>query len=255
MINHIRSYLVNKVLDHRLLGHELQDRLFKPTQQLPWYLTVARNALFGTSPDAFMLNYRAAQLVRIWHTTELDQLMRLRDSRISYDPLADVYSDLRLFQPVVATDGNGTVILAGGTGDPDDHGRLQSQWTFNLLDATGVKIVYQTGAEWDVTVDAGAAKHFQLPGTELNVTLTNFEPGDSTTVRLLSRPTNSIDRLLAKLTNLSEEVKSQLFGINTAYYAVPEVAAARELWLHHNEPILRLGAAALALAVATEEIR
>jgi len=255
MINHIRSYFVNRLIDRTLPGSELQDDAFQPVTQLPWYLVAVRNVLFGPNPDFHMLNYRAAQLVRIWHTTELSPLVTHRDSRITYNPLANAYSSLQMFQPQVTVSGSGTVGLTGMDSEPDWRGRLQSQWSFTLGSATQITIAYPGGNVWEVDVEDSSVRHFAIPGTGFKATLTNFEVGDTATIRLLSRPVVSASQLVERISNLSEEVLAQLFGIDTPRYDMYELVAARDVWLRQPEPLLRLGAAAMALAIATEEVR
>jgi hypothetical protein len=89
MINHARTLLLNVgsgTYAPGVLGEE-----YIPTYtpiKLPPFLQLPHKILFGTNPDRVFLNYRAAELLRLLHQTELAEFLYALDPRVTYWPKA-----------------------------------------------------------------------------------------------------------------------------------------------------------------------
>ena len=87
MINHARTLLLNvnsSTYAPGAIGEE-----YIPTYnaiKLPKFLDLPHKILFGTQPDRAFLNYRAAELMRLLHQTELSEFIYALDPRVTYWP-------------------------------------------------------------------------------------------------------------------------------------------------------------------------
>ena len=85
MINHARTLLLNvspNTYNASMLGEEFIPE-FTPVA-LPSYLQIARNILFGATPDKVFMNFRAYELLSLLHSTELEEFVTALDPRVTY---------------------------------------------------------------------------------------------------------------------------------------------------------------------------
>jgi hypothetical protein len=88
MINHARTLLLNQHPDYAGpddVGYEYIPPTFKPVAMSTPLATIHR-ILFGSKPDNYFRNFRAAELLGYIHQTELAQFLTALDPRITYWP-------------------------------------------------------------------------------------------------------------------------------------------------------------------------
>jgi hypothetical protein len=89
MINHARTLLLNAASSTYQPG-TLGEEYIPPYSPivLPSYLRGPHKVLFGTNPDKAFLNFRAQELMRLIHQTELAEFVYALDPRVTYWPQA-----------------------------------------------------------------------------------------------------------------------------------------------------------------------
>ena len=89
MINHIRSILLNapQAQAHPVdfIGEEYVSPEWVPVPQ-PHGVARLRDILFGHNPDRALMNYRLRQFMTLIHSTDLEQYVHEKDSRVTYWP-------------------------------------------------------------------------------------------------------------------------------------------------------------------------
>jgi hypothetical protein len=87
MINHARALLLNVSSESYKPGTLGEEYIPTYTPlKLPTFLHVPHRIIFGTDPDRVFLNYRAAELMRLLHQTELAEFIYALDNRVTYWP-------------------------------------------------------------------------------------------------------------------------------------------------------------------------
>lgn len=87
MINHARTLLLNVNSATHMPG-TLGEEYVPPYTaiKLPAFLQLPYKIIFGTNPDRVFLNYRAAEIMRLLHQTELAEFVYALDPRVTYWP-------------------------------------------------------------------------------------------------------------------------------------------------------------------------
>lgn len=152
MINHARTLLLNtpaKKARRDAVSYEYIPPAFHPLQ-LSGPLAAIRAALFGTTPDNYFLNFRARELLRYIHETDLAQYIYALDKRVTYWPEYD------------ATDFTATkqVTLTQTAGQPR---RIAVAGRFDVSNASG-----RAARQYTVTLAPGNTTLFTTTITELN---------------------------------------------------------------------------------------
>lgn len=132
MINHARTLLLNvpSAGNHLTGDEQFIEPEFKPIR-LPNELGMLRALLFGTNPDRFTLNYRAAQYMTIMHRIPwVDKYLKAVDSRITYENSTSLYRSV-----------TSTITCNSPASITDFVFRLTSGFTGN--DAQGVNLITQ----------------------------------------------------------------------------------------------------------------
>jgi len=154
MINHARTLLLNmpaKKARRDATSYEYVPPAFHPIQ-LSAPLAAIRAAVFGTTPDNYFLNFRARELLRYIHETDLAQYIYALDKRVTYWPEYD------------ATDFTATkqVTLTQTAGQPR---RISVAGQFDVNNASG-----RAARQYTVTLAPGNTTLFTTTITELNTT-------------------------------------------------------------------------------------
>ncbi len=162
MINHARTLLLNRSGDKRpgitaavnsqpesssFFMEEYVPPLFHPVV-LPAALAYAHGLLFGQGADDAYVNFRAAQYMRILHSTEFVDYVLALDPRVTYFANDDIVamdnartgSQCNHLDVPVATYINGVVEIQGSAP------RLINEWFIEAIDTHNVRVMHsQTG--------------------------------------------------------------------------------------------------------------
>jgi len=86
MINHFRTYLLNRDASffEKAQGNEYIDPDFHPVKETP-ELQFVRSLLFGSNPDAGLLNYRFRQFSTLIQSVRMENHVKRFDSRVTYN--------------------------------------------------------------------------------------------------------------------------------------------------------------------------
>lgn len=218
MLNHFRTLLLNVAGEAseavgRHPGDEAVPRDFLP-MMLPSWAGPIRTVLFGASPDRFMLNWRARQLLTVLHTTPLAPYVTALDGRITYSTgqssaLASPY----FYGPRVRkTEGDPTTELSvvGLPEPPDASGQAYGGWRVTTpSDGTADVMDLQTGRTLSYELADGPA----ALTNGLTVRLQDESAGQAWTVEVYRRPERDVGQLLAGLTSLGQPIALEVFGI------------------------------------------
>lgn len=257
MINHARTLLLN--LDgatgymDNCPGEELIAADYKAIA-LPTYLNIVRNRLFGANPDRTMLNYRAAQLLRLIQATELQQHILELDSRITYTNRPLIANTA--FSPVISqyrgalTD---RLYLTGNPLDPDDSGICYYAYDVQL-DASHFVINRQsfpiTKELIPYTFTAGETQPVDLPFSGYKVHTNTVSTQAAWTIRGNLRPGRSLTSIEQNLRSIGEPELIRLFGTTD----VEPYTTFKNCWEKHTDFAYRLGGIILAYIYRSHQI-
>jgi hypothetical protein len=259
MVNWFRTYLMN--IDSSTAGtagfaDELIPSEFHPVD-CPGTVTKLRRALFGVNPDSHLLNYRMRQLLPLVHSTELDELVRDQDSRITYLPVrdSDLFEDARFVATASFIYGTGNLALYGHDTADDGNGTAYRSWQVHILSSSSLEITTLTSQQktthtgLTIPASSGLSETISLPGSALSFALCG-PVGALWSIQSVSRPSWSVADLWQKLQDtmtLADE--NSLFGVAP----VEPYLTLRNLWLDHPQFGYRFSAVLLAMALRTKE--
>lgn len=212
--------------------------------------------LFGSEPDADMLNYRARQLMALLHAGPLVEHVLALDPRITYRfDTADYFSD-EIFVPQQAlVSGETRLSIFGEPSAPDVNGRMHHSTRIEVLGGETVSIrrsypLAHVNAEYAFTSGVSNKLKLGVSGYEFRMPDT-VGTGDVWVVETLNRPQWDLGQLVANLELVGEPALLDVFGTATT----EPYATFRNLWRTCRETPLRLGGLVLALIYATEARR
>jgi hypothetical protein len=254
MINHVRTLLLNATpnIDLNFPGEEFVPQVFVPLTDVPNTSKKVRTVVFGGQPDRHMLNFRLQQLMGLLHTTELDEDVRLFDSRITYWPrrgdsfFRDVYGTT--VTPLSGT--SGSLLPVGELTAGDDVGQMRFYWKVEVVTSALVQVtnLLSTKAvdQLAYTVSGGRSSLLTFPGTALRFTVPGVV-GEAWLVESIGRPQRNMGAILATLkASITDEDEVDLFGA----FPVEPLKSYRNLWRDHPSLGYQLGG--LLLGTATE---
>lgn len=256
MFNHARTLLVNLPGADGYFPDYPGDELIPEdynSLDLPTYLDVIRMRLFGANPDRAMLNYRAAQLLQVIASTELQSYVTGLDPRLTYTTPQDL-ARKELFEPKVKrTQGTGQLTLLGSPISPDASG--QSLYTFQVEIAGGDVTVQRlsfpavTFTE-PVTLTNSLSQEIDLPYSGYRFRVNTNNPA-RWAIRGFLRPTFSLSEIAQSLRSIGEPHLLQLFGVTDA----EPFLTFRNCWNKHPEFAYQLSGLVLAMIYRVEELR
>jgi hypothetical protein len=262
MYNHARTILLNSQPQRPdIPGEELIPATFVPFR-LPEYLQTVRYALFGLSPDRFMLNYRLRQLLALIATTPLQEYLEELDPRTTYDlrTTGPVFGDL--FTPQVSKRPNRVIEdfdqeifdalelrVSGAPAEPDFSG-ITAYSFFMQFTGTNLSPAYtitRTTTPRDVSVftpsfDSGWSTPMSLAYTGYSVQISQLRPDADWLVQGYLQPAFSLIRLANSLKKLSPSLHDKVFGLPL----VEPYTTFRKCWEQHPEFACRLAGFLLA---------
>tara|TARA_R110000824_G_scaffold25455_2_gene88679 strand:+ start:11781 stop:12584 length:804 start_codon:yes stop_codon:yes gene_type:complete len=260
MYNYGRTLLLNIAGNDSYFGNIPGDELI-PSEYVPailsTYLRNVRNILFGANPDRAMLNYRAAQLLGMISSTELQQYVEELDSRITYSSYQIQLAQPSTFQPAVTqygeSDASKILTVIGGPSSPDASGISGYDYRVTV---DGVNIIIDklfspTSSTQEVlSFTAGLSDAYPLAGTDYSVRVNTSTLDGGWTVRGFLRPTRTLDALEEELRSLGEPDFLQLFGVTS----VEPYQTFKNCWNNHPDFAYRLGGLVLATIYRTGEL-
>lgn len=252
MINHIRSLLLNQTgsdnTDLRFPGEVFTPPDFKE-RQLPLSLTTALRQLFGQAPDRLYRNYRAYQLMQLLHTTELDEHMRLPDSRITYwPPRFSAFFDGVFTQAVETIAGDAQIYLTGSLPADDQVGLSQYSWRIEVLNPgeAHVERLYPSyyTSTYAYDVNNGLSEPLRLLSNSNFAVQFRDVPGSVWKVSGNARPQEDIgERLLRFGHCITDELLLQIFSRREE-----PITTYKNLWEEHHLLAYKYGGLLLGLA-------
>lgn len=262
MINHARTLLLNmpgRDSSRENPGEEYIPPDFAPVV-LPSYLVSARRLLLGTAPDRYFLNFRAHELMRYLHETELADYVYRLDPRVTYwpettTPLLDKDSRISVAQALGPTDTK--LFFNGRPGADNSRGRCLYDFVVSVVTEGGNTVVRaeQVGghaAETVVAPGSNLSEFLPLGPTGVQVRVSKPTPGSRWTVTTLAKPAPAISTVLPALELIGEPTLLELFGVLTT---TEPYATFRNLWTDNRNPVYRLGGFVLAMIYRTDEVR
>lgn len=260
MYNYGRTLLLNLAGNDsyfaNIPGDELIPSSYVPLI-LPTYLKNVRNILFGATPDRAMLDYRAAQLLGMISSTELQQYIEELDSRITYSSYQLQLAQPATFQPTVTQygekDASKILTVTGSPDSPDASGVSGYDYrvTVDGVNITIDKLFSPTSSTQEVlSFTSGLSDSYPLEGTGYRVTVNTNTFDGGWTVRGFLRPTRSLNTLEQSLQSIGEPTFLQLFGV----VDVEPYLTFKNCWKYHPEFAYRLGGLILASIYRTREL-
>jgi hypothetical protein len=221
---------------------------------LPGYLWTVRAILFGSRPDAAMLDYRLRQYMTFLHATELAGFVTLPDPRITYEPGSADPADFD-FTPVVETLGTDRTLYVLGGGPLARDGRMAHAWRIEVAAGTVTIERRSPGsalASAPLAYTEGLSDEYPLIGSRLAVRFLDGPAADlEWLVTCLGRPDTDPGQVAANLGAIGEDAMLRLFGTTP----VEPYRTWKALWYSDQPLPYRLGAVLLATAWRTDEVR
>ena len=256
MINHIRSILWNA--PHRqmnsadFLGEEYVSLEWVPVPQ-PHGVARLRDILFGHNPDRALMNYRLRQLMTLIHSTDLEQYVHGKDTRVTYWPgTARGIFDETFGATVTDISVSGSQLTPVGTLELSRDGQLYDKYIITVSTSTAVIIDRKTKPHSFETVAMVAGQPVTLPGTQLQFMISNPQASDSWELELLRRPAADLGTLVKNVeTNLGAGSLADVFGPA----GEEPYKTFKALWEDHQYLDYKLGGLTLALAYRMDETR
>lgn len=260
MINHARNLLLN-IPYVEFKAHVPLEEIIDPAYKvrtLPTHLANVRRALFGETPDRYMLNYRTRQLLSIVHSTELSEFLTDLDSRITYTLTDDTYFlDQSIFALNVDQYFGATneLALVGTAWAPDKRGQMMYTWDMTYLSGE-TTVRNNTSLEESVTVPSFVerlSEPITLVGSPLAVR--HYDSPAKWTISYLAKPERTVHDLELELSKLGPSTLTKLFGIGSSLMRTEPYKTLYSIWATHKQSVYRLAAAVVALIYQTEVIR
>jgi hypothetical protein len=237
-------------------GEEFVPTTFKALE-LPTYLQLIRERLFGSRPDRAMLNYRAWQFMRLIHAAELEQFVVDLDPRFTYvDSLRTDLFTPETYEPVVTQIGGdpAELFIQSGPAAPDTVGQVRHRYKVDILSTTTVAVTQQTipqGQEIsEFALTDGVSGRIDLGDSGYGVLLSTDLPSAAWNVEVFNQPTFDLGQIALALETVGEPALVQLFGLGNAEPFV----TFRNLWRDSNEVPWKLGGLLLAVIYRMDEI-
>lgn len=255
MLNHARCLLMNvNGIDglNGFPGQELLDPIYRPIEP-PDAVIAVRQILFGTNPDATLLNYRTRQLLQLLHASPLDDYVRALDPRITYLPFGDDLTEA--YQSTIENgfgSANANLYLRGKPGPLGPSGRMRLVWQIDVSGNAGtVREVsaLQTTA-FSLTFASGRSQAVMLPGSNLTFAVADGAPQLWTVTAYLT-PAKDLTAIAAALARIGEPVLDALFGAGPA----EPYKTFANLWYEKLELGPKLGGLLCAVLGRMEERR
>lgn len=259
MINHARTLLLNVAgasSQRQYPGEEYIPSEFQPVV-LPSYLLLLRRALFGTAPDRYFLNFRAQELLRYLHETELQEFVYRLDPRVTYwPPTAAPFFDPPSKISIQKTSGagGGQLSVQGTPAALSSLGRSVREYSVAVAGgAATTALVNEPGTPitTPLIVTSGITQALPLPETPLTCKISNPQAGERWTIVAQARPAAALTTLLPVLELLGEPVFLGLFGAAP----IEPYATFKNLWFDHLNPVYRIGGLTLAMIYRADELR
>lgn len=256
MVNHVRALLRNTDPEPYAGqdGWEFTDPSFVPVV-LPGYLAAVRTILFGRRPDRAALDLKLRRYMALLHATALAEDVLVDDPRITY--AAPVVDRLEFdFTPRIVPIGHDAPLyLSGDLPGEDSGGALDHAWRLTVAaDEIAVEQLRPGRRQFvgPVAYDRDLSAPVELSGSGLRGRFHAGVPDEAGwLVTCLARPGADPGVVLASLGQLGEDVLARLFGVPPRGRYV----TWRLVWDSDAAPPYRLGAALLALAARTDEVR
>ena len=260
MINHARTLLLNAdgttSPGSTFFGEEFVSPTFRELE-LPTYLNLIRERLFGSRADRSMLNYRGWQFMRLLHSMELEQFVLDLDSRVTYvDSLrTDLFTPETYVPHVNQIAGEpAELFIQDGPESPDLVGQMRHRYRVNILSATTVAVTQQSLPQGqvisDFTLTDGISERIALGDSGYGFLLSTQFPSAEWIVEVLNRPTFDLGQIAVSLETVGEPVLIQLFGTASE----EPFKTFLNLWNDSNEVPWKLGGFLLAAIYRTDEI-
>jgi len=256
MINHIRSILLNapQAQAHPVdfIGEEYVSPEWVPVPQ-PHGVARLRDILFGHNPDRALMNYRLRQFMTLIHSTDLEQYVHEKDSRVTYWPgTTRGIFDKAFGATVTDVSVSGSQLTPVGTLELSRDGQLYDKYLITVSSSTAVIIDRKTKPYSLETVSMVAGQPVVLPGTQLQFMILNPQASDSWELELLRRPTADLGTLVKNVeTNLGAGALADVFGPA----GEEPYKTFKTLWEDHPYLDYKLGGLVLALAHRMDETR
>lgn len=257
MTNHVRTLLLNRPARAATpLGEYVPPGARELA--LPGYLKKVRAVLFGTRPDATMLDYRLRQYLTLLHATELAEFVTALDPRITYEPGGGDPADFD-FTPAALPIGHDLPLFVLGDPPPARDGQMAYSWLVRTQagDPPTVTVARRSPgmatASTPLAYTAGLADPIPLVGSGLSARFPEqgLAPGAAWTVTCLGRPEADPGQVVADLGAIGEDVLLGLFGVAP----VEPYRTWKALWYSDQPLPYRLGAVLLAAAWRADEAR
>lgn len=256
MINHARTLLCNMGSSGAFplgsFGEELLPSDFS-VLSLPTYLGNLRTSIFGTNPDRFFLNYRAAECMRILHSTEFYEYIEDLDSRTTYDMENTCFMYTAYGSTIeTITDDPDLIPAVLGKFSADNYaGKAYDLWDVKLsggiLDIAGMR---QSSSQiWSVT--GGYSNEYRLPASVLRVRFIDTgsaNPSGWWRIQAVAKP-GDFHLIEDKMRHMGQSAEAQLFSDAEPYKTF------KNLWMDHDLPNYRLSGILLAMIYRMEDVR
>ena len=259
MINQLRTLLLNQP-SGAIPPISYPGEEYVPTGYSPPVLTDAlatiHSLLFGRTPDRALLNLRLRQLLGIIHTSELAEFVYALDPRVTYWP--DTNESLYTFfasGPIITViAGTSTLYLAGNAFTPTNNEKLYYNYLIDVTDGSHVAVVDQTISGplvvYGYTITAGLSSLVPLPNTTVQF---QFQTGVGAqwNVSWLTYPPMTLADVYNDLRQgLTADLATALFGADPT----EPMLTFQNLWFENPYPPYQLGAVALALGYAINNL-
>lgn len=255
MVNHARTLLLNRRnTELQSSWSEFVSDEFVPTA-LPTYLQKTWNVLFGLSPDAMMMNWRANQYMNVLASSEFYEYVTALDSR---DTIPKTYKKITDDLPVIAcSTSSNPAIFIGQPIDVPSLGRMGHNFRVVYSETPDVFTVNNIGLDTEVTYAAtpSGSNYAKIPlGTSTVYFTTAVSPalteGDEWLVELVATPSKSLVDIVNDLEKVSTEYMSQIMTASKEPYIT-----FNRLWSDSRGFALKLTGFLLSWIYKHEEVR
>lgn len=207
MINHIRNLLMNVKkagFAPDFPGEEYIPETFVP-RKLNTSLRLARQLLFGETPDRLYLNYRMRQLMMLLHSTELAEYVYHFDRRITYLPFPkdDLFEGVfgMTIKQIEGTDDR--LYVRGEHVANEAQGQVEQLWDIIVTSSTKVRVDKRrepfASLEYDIDYSKGLTSPVPLQGSALTVQWHEVPVGTRWQILSRVRPSTDLGSLLPRL--------------------------------------------------------